>query len=428
MQLAEFEVLGLFGRYDHRIKFPVSKAGESRPSLVILHGPNGVGKTTILKMIDGCMQLDFDVFRENPFKSASLKFNDGKSIQVTPTLKGKRKSSLEISFEKHAVSLHPTHSGAINDSDSAKVERFRDDFLKTRSSLTFEFVDAARIVRQRPPQDVDVSEMRTWQEHMILRERQALSSKVILPQDRSLTLAEKVGRFINVAQVNHRRFFASSGTDLFAQILEKLTGKTDSKLEVQALLERLKHVEKQDRHFKEFGIEVDNWNLQSIQGQMKNVANSPAKDQAVVALGAFVEMLESRTAERSLLANRLEIFTKVIGDFFHDKTVGVSPRSGLVIKTKPPEKRTLKEHQLSTGEYHLLYLMVAALVTQRRGSQLSKGHADELLPTTKVPDARVRIVAFDQAVEGLAVDQIGELRQNKSTGIHGRNPARISNA
>ena len=61
MQLAEFEVLGLFGRYDHRIKFPISKEKDPRPSLVILHGGNGVGNTTILRMIDGFMRLDFDV-------------------------------------------------------------------------------------------------------------------------------------------------------------------------------------------------------------------------------------------------------------------------------------------------------------------------------------------------------------------------------
>jgi predicted ATPase len=372
MQLAEFEVLGLFGRYDHRIKFPLSKAGESRPSLVILHGPNGVGKTTILRMIDGCMQLDFNVFREIPFKTAALKFNDGKSIQVTAAVKGKKKTSLEITFEKRSVSLHPTHSGPVKDAEAANVERFREDFLKTRSSLTFEFVDAARIVKQRPPQENDPTGMRAFQEYMIVREMHGVSAKALLPPpERTLSLAEKVGRFINDAQVNHRRFFASSGTDLFAQILEKLTGKTDSKLEVKALLERLTNIEKQDRHFKNFGIEVDNWNLHSIQGQMEQTATSPAKDQAVVALGAFVEMLEARTAERALLANRLEIFIRVIGEFFHDKTISVSPRTGLVIKTNPPEKRTLKEYQLSTGEYHLLYLMVAALVTQRRGTVLA---------------------------------------------------------
>jgi hypothetical protein len=49
--------------------------------------------------------------------------------------------------------------------------------------------------------------------------------------DLGSSLAEKVGRFINDAQVNHRRFFASSGTDLFAQKLEKPTGKTTATTE-----------------------------------------------------------------------------------------------------------------------------------------------------------------------------------------------------
>ena len=69
IQRSEFEVDGLVGRYHHHIKFPVSKPDEPQPSLVILHGPNGVGKTTVLRMIDGLMRLDFDPFRENPFKT-----------------------------------------------------------------------------------------------------------------------------------------------------------------------------------------------------------------------------------------------------------------------------------------------------------------------------------------------------------------------
>jgi len=371
MQLAEFEVLGLFGRYNHRIVFPGSQPGESRPSLVILHGPNGVGKTTILRMIDGCMQLDFDVFRQNPFKSATLKFNDGEAIHVTPSMDGKRKTAINVVFKKHSVSLHPSHSGPVKDADLAKVERFREDFQTTRRSLAFEFVDAARIVQQRPAQEDDASAFRAWQEMMILRERHGENSRALLPAGRILSLAEKVGRFVNDAQVNHRRFFASSGTDLFAQILQRLSGASKAKLEVQSLLERLKAIEKQDERFKEFGIEVDNWSLDGIKSQMKAATNGLAKDQAVVALGAFVEMLESRTTERSLLANRLETFTTVIGEFLHDKTVTISPRAGLLIRTSAPERRILKEHQLSTGEYHLLYLMVAALVTQRRGTVLA---------------------------------------------------------
>ena len=56
------------------------------PSLVILHGRNGVGKTTLLRMLDGLMRLDFDVFREVPFVSSGLRFNSGQQITVAEAI------------------------------------------------------------------------------------------------------------------------------------------------------------------------------------------------------------------------------------------------------------------------------------------------------------------------------------------------------
>ncbi len=52
--------------------------------------------------------------------------------------------------------------------------------------------------------------------------------------------------------------------------------------------------------------------------------------------------------------------------------------------------------------------------------QLGKGHADELLAASKMPNPRLGIVALDQAVESLAVNQTENLRQNKLAGIHGQ--------
>ena len=98
MQLAEFEVRGLFGRYDHNIKFPTAKNDQPRPSLAILHGENGVGKTTILRMIDGFMRLDFNVFRKTPFKSAFLRFTTGKTIEIVPTNNDSEKTKLKSKF------------------------------------------------------------------------------------------------------------------------------------------------------------------------------------------------------------------------------------------------------------------------------------------------------------------------------------------
>jgi len=77
-------------------------------------------------------------------------------------------------------------------------------------------------------------------------------------------------------------------------------------------------------------------------------------------------MLESRLAERVLVAERLRTFEDVMGTFFIDKSVKVDGKIGLNIITRTGA--LLREDQLSSGEYHLLYLMVAALTTRRRGT------------------------------------------------------------
>ena len=60
--------------------------------------------------------------------------------------------------------------------------------------------------------------------------------------------------------------------------------------------------------------------------------------------------------------------------------------------------------------------------------QLGEGHADKLLATAKVPDARLGIVTLHQAVESLSVDQIEKLGQHKSAGIHAKKHERNSDA
>jgi hypothetical protein len=53
-------------------------------------------------------------------------------------------------------------------------------------------------------------------------------------------------------------------------------------------------------------------------------------------------------------------------------------------------------------------------------SQLSKSHADELLPTAKVPDARLRIVAIHKTRKRLPVYEVEDLRENVAARVHGR--------
>jgi len=76
MRIEKIVIEGLFGLYDHEIPFNLTDR------VTILHGPNGVGKTTVLRMIDDLATFDFAVFIEVPFRVWRVVLEGGGSIEV----------------------------------------------------------------------------------------------------------------------------------------------------------------------------------------------------------------------------------------------------------------------------------------------------------------------------------------------------------
>ena len=64
-----------------------------------------------------------------------------------------------------------------------------------------------------------------------------------------------------------------------------------------------------------------------------------------------------------------------LSSFLGDKTVSIDPKEGLVIRADHTQE-VLRERSLSSGEFHLLLLMVAALVTRRRGTVIAIDEPD----------------------------------------------------
>ena len=70
-------VRGLFGHLDHT----VSLRGAER--VTILAGPNGSGKTHLLKIIAGIVGLDFQSIVALPFEQVKVEYSDGSSLEAT---------------------------------------------------------------------------------------------------------------------------------------------------------------------------------------------------------------------------------------------------------------------------------------------------------------------------------------------------------
>lgn len=70
-RLRRVEIERLFGTYDHRIEL------DQENRVTILHGPNGVGKTHTLGMVNALLTGDTSYFRRIPCRRCSLTFSDG---------------------------------------------------------------------------------------------------------------------------------------------------------------------------------------------------------------------------------------------------------------------------------------------------------------------------------------------------------------
>lgn len=75
--LTHIDIQGLLGQFNHKVKFP------EESEFVILHGPNGVGKTKLLELIDATFAGDLIGVMQVPFVYASFGFSDGSMLQLS---------------------------------------------------------------------------------------------------------------------------------------------------------------------------------------------------------------------------------------------------------------------------------------------------------------------------------------------------------
>jgi predicted ATP-binding protein involved in virulence len=75
-KLIHAQATKVLGEYDHALPF------DEDSEFTIIYGPNGVGKTKFLEIINAVSRLDGRSLQTFPFASATLKYSDGHSITV----------------------------------------------------------------------------------------------------------------------------------------------------------------------------------------------------------------------------------------------------------------------------------------------------------------------------------------------------------
>jgi energy-coupling factor transporter ATP-binding protein EcfA2 len=76
--LREIAIEGLFGIYDHKLDL------REDPPLTIVAGPNGIGKTTLLRLCTALLKGSFRELTRHEFTRLSIGFSDGARIEAEP--------------------------------------------------------------------------------------------------------------------------------------------------------------------------------------------------------------------------------------------------------------------------------------------------------------------------------------------------------
>jgi len=127
MKISEIRVLGLFNAFNHQIRI------NNADRITIIHGSNGVGKTTVLKMIDDIFHSRFVSLRRVPFDEVVIGFESGSELHILRSEKidddtGRQLAELHA-FEKRADS---SVTKSINLSATKKSAHVPASFLENR--------------------------------------------------------------------------------------------------------------------------------------------------------------------------------------------------------------------------------------------------------------------------------------------------------
>lgn len=384
MRLSRIEVDKLFGLYDHTIELRL----EGR--ITIIYGPNGVGKTVILKLLNSLIKGDYRPFTTTPFDRFEVTFDDGRSVTIRPTppdenSKGPRSVSCTVSspespdeeFTLSGISSKNVPKRLLVELDEHIPAPYR---LKGREWSTpdgethslaevldqFSMWDLAANLGIALSSDVLSELMSGMKVHLVETHRLRTSVRpdsvryrppyhpyqerptVRLTVDEySQDIAKRISRVLET--------YAAKSQELDRTFPARLLGQADLKaasqrLEPDEILKRFETLETKRAQLIELGFldkeeELALPNSEQI-GKWQDV------------LSVYVDDVDQKLSVFSDMANRIDTFVGIVNKRFTHKQVSVNRDDGLIFTT---QKGPLNPSLLSSGEQHELVLFYELL-------------------------------------------------------------------
>jgi energy-coupling factor transporter ATP-binding protein EcfA2 len=406
MRVKRVSVTGLFGVFDHPIDFNL------RERITIIHGPNGYGKTIILRMIDGLLSGSYEVFYSVPYSKFEMTFDDGSRIEIekapsqlqipslrappnrprspTPARTRRRDPPLACKFVDSAGNAKSFNFGLQQGQLSDRVLRDLDRLLPSRLRLHGDrWLDSQQGTILMPDQVI-----RQWGDylrsaapqfleslgydeqsplhrvqgaihvHLIKTERlgapavvQAIKQWHIYPEDtppeQPSNSVERYSQDIVTRFGSLLAQYAGRASELDRTFPERLLLETEKyePIPKEGLKTRFDAIERQRANLIELGF------LDREQGGLRGIPDSLYETQHKV-LSVYVSDMEEKLRTFTEMATKVGLLTQIVNERFKHKTLRINRERGFVFESKLGE---VAPADLSSGEQHELVLLYELL-------------------------------------------------------------------
>lgn len=367
----------LFGRYTYDINVPVGS------NVVILHGENGSGKTTILDIVFHLLSPE----RHHGHRTAigriafgRAEISLGSGLTVFAARKSPGYGSYRYGITRHDKTLHATQVAIDDDGDiisSSKFEKELDAILDILIGIVgtdiYYISDDRRIgnqrISRRPASD-------TWH----LGETYFAPLKVGHEPSRRRTITSDPRNddldtaLSRAKEWSSRRAFgaASQGTantnTIYADVVKRIVAPPlspeESTPSVVDLLERIEALEERNLEYEPYGLDAG---FARRDLHLALAQASPDFQSVIVGiLKPYLDSVEARLEAVASLQSKLSTFVSWMDKLLKDKTVTFEVPWGMKIFTDSGQE--LEYEVLSSGEKHLLMLLASTLYAQEESS------------------------------------------------------------